>query len=424
MSYYLVSFTLYLTNHKNTNQASNQKMTNKISNIVDFITLKNQNSPWGQWNGDNPKPNKDSQSKKLNPTSQDEIEQAITKIKEFFTNLLNGTNNKKDNKTNSGPHNKNPKSVIGLFFIGLILLWLSSGIYKVDSNQNGLILYFGKFYSISTPGLNYHLPMPFGKVIKKNVTNVNTDEFGFSTQSSKSFGKRSISDYVKNSESLMLTGDENIVDIDFQVQWQISDIKNFVFSLEDPELAIRKASESAMREIIAKTPIADALSDGKGRIEQETKLLLQEMLDSYEAGVRIVLVQMRRVDPPSQVIDAFRDVQTAKADKEREINQAQSYSNDIIPRARGEASKITENAKAYKEEVVANAQGQASRFNSVYNQYVKAKVVTKKRMYLERMEKLYRDIDKIIIDKNISKTGLVPYLPISSKNSNQTNIAK
>ena len=168
-----------------------------------------------------------------------------------------------------------------------------------------------------------------------------------------------------------------------------------------------------MREIIARTPIADALSAGKNRIEQEAKILLQEILDSYGAGVYVVLVQMRRVDPPKQVIDAFRDVQTAKADREREINQAQAYNNDIIPRARGEAAAIIEQSIAYKQEVEANAQGQASRFLAVYGQYIKAKSVTKKRIYLETMEKIYKDINKIIIDDKGAKAGIMPILPLN-----------
>jgi membrane protease subunit HflK len=305
--------------------------------------------------------------------------------------------------------------------MGFIVLWLSSGLYKVNSDENGLVLYFGKVYSVSTPGLNYHLPTPFAKVIKKSVTTVNTQEFSYSSGTSNSsrsvFGKSfSGQNNGSNANSLMLTGDENIVDIDFQIQWQISDIQNFVLNVADPELAIRKAAESAMREIIARTPIADALSDGKRRIELESKTLLQDILDSYDTGVHIVLVQMLRVDPPKQVIDSFRDVQTAKADKEKEINQAQAYKNDIIPRARGEAAKITEQALAYKQEVVADAEGQASRFMAVYRQYTKSRTVTKKRMYLENMENIYRDIDKIIVDKNISKSGAIPYLPLGNLN--------
>ncbi len=224
-------------------------------------------------------------------------------------------------------------------------------------------------------------------------------------------------------ESLMLTGDENIVDIDFQVQLQVSDIKDFVFNLTDQNLTIRKSAESAMREIIARTPIVSALSDGKGKIEQETRDLLQEILDSYGAGVKVTLVQLLRVDPPEQVIDAFRDVQTAKADREKEINQAKSYANDIVPRARGTASQTFEQAEAYKQEVIANATGQAERFLSIYNQYVKAKQVTKKRMYIEKMTKLYRDMDKVIIDQNAAKSSVVPYLPLNDfKSTPKPNI--
>ena len=417
-------------------------MTSKIINI--FGMIKTLNSPWGNhggpWgnhggsntgnnsgsnNGDGQKPNNNpsgnNQGKKINPSFSDQINNTNKKIQDSFKSLLGGGSSN-DNSIGDG----NSKSIFGLFLTGLVLVWLASGIYKIDSDENGLVLYFGKFYSVSTPGLNYCLPAPFGKVIKKRVTIVNTEEFGSDSGSSSGLSNKIFSKKTKDlasshAESLMLTGDENIVDIDFQIQWQISDIKDFIFNLEEPELAIRKASESAMREIIARTPIADALSDGKKRIEQETKVLLQEILDSYGAGVRVVLVQMRRVDPPAQVIDAFRDVQTAKADKEKEINQAQSYSNDIIPRARGEASKITESSKAYKQEVVADAEGQASRFNAIYTQYAKSKTVTKKRMYLEQMEKTYRDIDKVIIDKNISKNGAIPYLPLGGNKNSSTN---
>ncbi|MFT5703708.1 MAG: membrane protease subunit HflK [Rickettsiales bacterium] len=394
-------------------------MSSKIINIFNgkFFNQDN-NNPWGNagnaGNSGNQRPNNDpeqNQSQKLNPG---QFTKASEDFQDFIKNLLGGNNNSGNGgsgNNNSNQNNTPPKSIFGLIIVGIFVLWMASGIYKINSDQNGLVLYFGKYYSITTPGLNYHIPAPFGKVIKQSVTRVNTEEFGFDNIEGK--GRRK-STATSNSESLMLTGDENIVDIDFQIQWQIADIKDFVFNLEDPEIAIRKASESAIREIIARTPIADALSDGKKRIELETKDLLQQILDSYGAGVRIVLVQMRRVDPPSQVIDAFRDVQTAKADKEREINQAESYRNDIIPRAKGAASKITEEALAYQSQVVADALGQASRFNAIYAQYSRSKVVTKKRMYLEQMEKTYSNIDKVIVDKNISKTGAIPYLPINT----------
>lgn len=372
------------------------------------------NGPWGPWSnsgnkGNNSGPQNSGPKKPQKPEVN--LDDFVKKTEDFFKKILG------ENKQNGGGNNgddqwkkfseKSPKSIAGLFILGFILLWLMLGIYKVDPDENAAVLYFGKFYSIATPGLNYHIPYPFGQVIKKSVTVVNTEEFGFSSNSKKS-EKRNF-----DAESLMLTGDENIVDIEFQVQWQIADIKDFIFNIAEPNQAIRKSAESAMREIIARAPIADALSDGKKRIEQETKDLLQQVLDSYGAGVRITLVQLRRVDPPLQVIDAFRDVQTAKADKEKEINQAQSYANDIIPRARGTAAQMKEQSEAYASEVVANSQGEAGRFLSVYNQYAKAKQVTKKRIYLETMEKIYRDMDKIFIDKGAAKAGVMPYFPLN-----------
>ncbi|NBX52058.1 MAG: FtsH protease activity modulator HflK [Proteobacteria bacterium] len=346
---------------------------------------------------------KNNNSSNNNNDSDDFITKIIKQVLKFFN----------DFSAQSQNPTKAPKSGIGIMVLIIILTYLSFGFYKVDPDENAVTLYFGKFYRTSEPGLNYHIPYPFGQVIKKSVTNVNTEEFGFSSTKklSNNIGQRNF-----NAESLMLTGDENIVDIQFQVQWQIANIKDFVFNIAEPNQSIRKSSESAMREIIARTPIAQALSDGKMQIEQDAKNLLQEILDSYNAGIRIVLVQLRRVDPPEQVIDAFRDVQTAKADKEKEINQAQAFANDIIPRSRGTASQMKEEAEAYSKQVVANAQGEASRFLAVYNEYVKAKEVTKRRIYLETMEKIYGEADKIYIDKSASSGSITPYFPLNDIN--------
>ncbi len=371
--------------------------------------------PWGSWNPDNQgqKPNnsgseKPKENQKPKKEGQDFFKDFSKKLNDFFKeNFGSGGNGFGGSSSN----NENPKSLIGLIVLGLVFAWLVFGIYKVDSDENAVVLYFGKYYKTTTPGLNYYIPYPFGQVIKKSVTTVNTEEFGFFSNDRKADKKRNL-----EAESLMLTGDENIVDVEFQVQWQIADIKDFVFNIAEPNQSIRKSSESAMREIIARTPIASALSDGKSKIEQEAKVLLQEILDYYGAGIRVVLVQLRRVDPPAQVIDAFRDVQTAKADKEKEINQAQSYSNDIIPRARGTASQMKEQSEAFAQEVISNAEGEAGRFLAVYKQYALAKQVTKKRMYLETMEKIYRDMDKIMLDKNTSQSGVVPYFPLNDLN--------
>ncbi|MBU6141033.1 MAG: FtsH protease activity modulator HflK [Proteobacteria bacterium] len=364
--------------------------------------------PWGPWGGagNNQKPNDSKPNNSESPKSEKKSpppKNPKNDFEDFFKKIFDRIKNFLD----SAQSGKSPKSLVGIIILVISLLWLSLGFYQVDTDENAVLLYFGKFYKVTTPGLNYHIPYPFGQVIKKSVTAVNTEEFGFSSSKKKN------EDRDFNAESLMLTGDENIVDIEFQVQWQISDIKDFTFSIADPNQTIRKSSESAMREIIARTPIVSALSDGKGKIENETKDLLQAILDSYGAGVRVVLVQLRRVDPPAQVIDAFRDVQTAKADKEKEINEGQAYANDIIPRARGEAAQKKEQAEAYAKEVVTNAQGEAGRFNSVYNQYSKAKKVTRKRLYLETMEKIYQDTDKVFIDKSVAKSGVTPYFPLN-----------
>jgi membrane protease subunit HflK len=368
--------------------------------------------PWGSWENSNKKPQefngqKNNDKNQQNKPEKPDFEELLKKLKEKFNNFFKNKN--------SGKYSD--KSMVGLALLSLITIWLASGFYKVEADENAVTLYFGKFYSVTTPGLNYHIPFPFGEVIKKSIISVNTEEFGFA--SSKKSSNRDFS-----AESLMLTGDENIVDIEFQVQWQISDIKNFVFNIAEPNQSIRKAAESAMREIIARTPIVSALSDGKSKIEQEAKELLQEILDYYGAGVRVAIVQLLRVDPPTQVIDAFRDVQTAKADREKEINQAQSYANDVLPKAQGMAAQMLKQSEAYSKEVVTNAEGEAGRFLSVYNQYVKSKQITRKRMYLETMEKIYHDMDKVFIDKNSAKSGVIPYFPmtdITQQNPNKKN---
>lgn len=379
-------------------------MGNTFSAIRNHIN--SQNGPWGPHNDKD-----DSKNKKPNggPQNSSSEEDLFRKLDNFIDKLFGKNSGNKSPGSLFNKSDKAPKSLVAIIGLVIASIWLLSGLYKVNPDENAVVLYFGKVRSIATPGLNYHIPFPVGKIVKKSVTTVNTEQFG-----SGYIGDNSKLSQQKNqSHSLMLTGDENIVDIDFQVQWQISDIKDFTLNVADPNTAIRKAAESAMREVIARRPIADALSDGKGVIEQEAKSLLQEILDSYKVGVKINIVQLLRVNPPAQVIDAFLDVQNAKADREKEINQSQAYSNDIVPRARGEAAKLIQESEAYKSEVVSNAQGQANRFMSVYDQYLKAKDVTKKRIYLETIEKIYHNIDKVIIDKNISKSGVVPYLPLN-----------
>jgi membrane protease subunit HflK len=299
---------------------------------------------------------------------------------------------------------------IGLILIIITLIWMASGLYRVGPDEQGVVLRFGKFIKTTQPGLHYHIPLPVETVQTPKVTKVNRIDIGFRSERDSGFSQGGgVADVPQ--ESLMLTGDENIVNIDFSVFWVIKDAGKFLFEIQDPEGTVKAAAETAMREVIAKSKIQPVLTEGRAQIEIETQEIIQSILDEYNSGIQITQVQTQKADPPDQVIDAFRDVQAARADMERSKNEAEAYANDVIPRARGEAAKIMQAAEAYKQRVVAASEGEASRFVSIYNEYAKAKQVTKDRMYLETMEKVLADIDKVIIDKN-SGSGVVPYLPL------------
>ena len=299
---------------------------------------------------------------------------------------------------------------IGLILIILAFVWLASGLYRVGPDEQGVVLRFGKFVKTTQPGLHYHIPLPVETVETPKVTKVNRIDIGFRSERDSGFSQGGgVADVPQ--ESLMLTGDENIVNIDFSVFWVIKDAGKFLFEIQDPEGTVKAAAETAMREVIAKSKIQPVLTEGRAQIEIETQEIIQSILDEYNSGIQITQVQTQKADPPDQVIDAFRDVQAARADMERSKNEAEAYANDVIPRARGEAAKIMQAAEAYKQKVVAQAEGEASRFISIYNEYAKAKEVTQERMYLETMEKVLADIDKVIIEKNAG-SGVVPYLPL------------
>ena len=297
-------------------------------------------------------------------------------------------------------------------FLGLIILviiWVASGLYRVLPDEQGIVLRFGKFVNTTQPGLNYHIPYPIETALTPKVTKVNRIDVGFRTGSDTGFSSAGIADVPE--ESLMLTGDENIVNIDFSVFWVIKNAEKFLFKIQDPQGTVKAAAETAMREVIAKSKIQPILTEGRSQIEVETQEIIQDILDEYNSGIQITQVQTQKADPPDQVIDAFRDVQAARADMERSKNEAEAYANDVIPRARGEAAKILQAAEAYKKQVVARAEGEASRFISIYTEYALAKEVTQERMYLETMEKVLASIDKVIIEKNAS-SGVIPYLPL------------
>ena len=299
-----------------------------------------------------------------------------------------------------------------LIVLAAAVIWLVTGFFRVQPNQQAIQLVFGKPYGKPVePGLHYNLPSPIGTVVIVNVQDQRRTVIG--ARNGQSGSPYARSQRATSTENLMLTGDENIVDIEFAVLWQVSDVFKYAFDVRNPEDTVRAASEAAMREIIGKSNLQFAQTEGRSRIEQDTKDLLQRILDEYGLGVRISQVQLLRVDPPQEVIAAFRDVQAARADKERSINEANTYRNQVLPRAKGEAASIIQRGEAYKAQTVARAQGDAQRFEQVYTQWAKAKDITTERLYLDTMEEVLRNVNKVVIDRNASGTGgVVPYLPL------------
>jgi len=296
---------------------------------------------------------------------------------------------------------RNFKQNIGLSFIIIILiiLWLASGIYIVSPNQVGVVKRFGQMVRIVTPGPHYHLPYPIETVLKPEVTKVRRLEVGFRTISVGPPAKyRGVPE-----EALMLTGDENIVSVEFIVQYKIKDPVDYLFNVKDIPKTVKDAAEAAMREIVGKTSIDEVLTTGKFRIQQETKNLLQSVLDKYQAGIDVVAVQLQDVHPPQAVIKAFKDVASAKEDKSRFINEAEAYRNDLLPKAQGEAAEIINQAMAYKETKIKMAQGEMERFLSRLKAYKMAPRITRERMYLEAMEEILAKTQEIIVPVKTEK---------------------
>ena len=291
----------------------------------------------------------------------------------------------------------------------LILVWLLTGLYRVQPGEKGVELLFGRFVKTTEPGLNFWMPWPVGSVQRPNVERTNQLNVGF-----RSLAAAARADSIRDvaEESLMLTGDQNIIDIDFVVQWRIGSPRDFLFNIRDPELTIKRGAESSIREIVGQTPLEEALATKRQEVEARTKDVLQRIMDDYKAGVFITEVKLQKVDPPQKVIDAFNDVQRARQDRERQQNEADAYRNDILPKAKGEAERLVQEATAYREQLVKEAEGEAKRFISVYEAYRTGKDVTLRRLYLERMQTVLKDADKVIIDKGQGGSGVVPYLPL------------
>jgi len=328
-----------------------------------------------------------------------EIEEIVKKGQEQLRVLMGG----RGGSGGSGGTGEGPtlgRGAYGLIALAAIGLWVFASFYSVKPEEKSVELFFGKEYAIGNPGLNF-APWP---VITKEIVTVTRErnvEIGV--------GQNSRSD-----QGLMLTGDENIVDIDFQVVWNINDPAEFLFNLADPEETISAVSESAMREIIARSELAPILNRDRGVIAAELRDLVQGTLDSYESGISVVRINFERADPPREVIDAFREVQAAEQTRDTLEKQADAYANKVVAGARGEAAQLLQEAEAYRAQVINEAEGEASRFNAVYFEYSKAPEVTRKRLYLETMERVLGAVDKVIIDQNVEGgQGVVPYLPLN-----------
>jgi membrane protease subunit HflK len=291
-----------------------------------------------------------------------------------------------------------------------VFIILASGVYEVKEGEEAIVIRFGKFVRKGSPGLNYRLPSPIETSVIEKVNQSRRIEIGYRSgvvSRGNNTPQREIA-----LESTMLTGDENIAYLNCDVMWHIKNLEDYVFNVSNPEDTVKTTAESVIRDVIAKTPISSLLSSQKQEIADKINELTQKILDQYKIGVEVDQVQLLKAEPPSEVIDAYRDVQTSKADKEREINQAQAYNNDVLPRARGEAAKLLQEAEGYKQEIISTAEGDTQRFNAVLTQYQNAKQVTRDRLYLETMIDVLQGADKVITSSDV-----LPHMKIKAKSS-------
>jgi len=342
----------------------------------------NQN-PWGDHGGQNQAP--------------PDLDEVIRRLQERFSGIFGGGGNGSDGK---GFGKGAITSVLAIVF----LLWGLSGMYVVAADEEAVVLQFGKHVDTKGPGLNWHIPYPVQTVEKLPVTRVQRLEVGFRKFADGTFRKRT-------NESLMLTKDENIVDISFIVQYKIKSVEDYLFNIDSPLKTVRDAADSSIREVIGRTLIDDVLTDKKAEVEVETQELIQSILDGYKAGISVTTVKLQDAQPPERVIKEFKDVASAREDRERAKNEAQAYANDIIPNARGEAKKMVLDAEAYEKEKVDRASGEAQRFMSLLTAYKMAPDVTRKRLYMETMEDVLAKADKIIVGSSVAGKVL-PYLPL------------
>lgn len=342
------------------------------------------------------------------PNDQPDLEELLRKSKESLRHVFGNGGGGNGIGGGSGFDLQGPRLII-LICLGLLALWFASGIYRVDADEQGVVLRFGEYHRTTEPGLNYHLPYPIEQAFTPRVTSINREQIGFRSMGNN-YDNRENRTLVPE-ESLMLTGDKNIVSAQFEVQWRIKDAGKYLFNLRTPDFIVKPVAETAMREIMGNTALSLALSDKRQSIAEATQDLMQSVLDEYQSGIEIFEVNLLAVDAPQPVVDAFIDVLSSQQEKETLRNQAMKYRDGILPVAQGQAEKMIQDAEAYREAVVSRAQGEASRFNAVYAQYKNAEDVTRQRIYLETMEEVFGGMNKVILD-NKSGNGVVPYLPL------------
>jgi modulator of FtsH protease HflK len=337
-----------------------------------------------------------------------DIDQLIARLQAYIRSLLGGT----------GPRGRfTGGRGLAMIAIGVVVLWFASGFYRVQPDELGVVLRFGAYSYRTGPGLNWHWPWPIEHVETPAVTRINRIEIGYRSvggaqiEAGNQVGRNVLE------ESLMLTGDENIIDVDFAVFWKINDPVAYLFNTRNPPLIVKAVAESVMREVIGRTPIQPALTELRAQIETDVLRQTQQILDNYKAGVEITQVQLQKVDPPAEVVESFLDVQRANTDAERLRNEAEAYHNDIVPRARGDAARIVAEGQGSRQASIAQSVGQTQRFLSVLAAYQTAKDVTLQRMYLETMQDILTHSSSLVVDDKLK--SLVPFLPLNLPNPTQ-----
>lgn len=367
--------------------------------------------PWGE-----------DKSKVSSEKKEKVVKETILDFKAEAEKMKKRNSNNNFNNYNGGDfETPNPAKMFGFAVVAISALWLASGFYKISPGEEGVVLRFGKYVQTTQPGLNYHLPAPIETVTKVNTQLDNATEIGFRSVGSVSryyANKTNNSSDVRDvpSESLMLTGDQRIVDLDFEVLWRVGNSKDFLFNLENPKKTIHDVAESVIREVIGTHKLDDALTDGKTKIKNEVRESMTKVLDGYKSGVIITGLQWRQVQPPEQVKDAFLDVKAALKDADRMRNEAEGYANDILPKAKGQAEQILQDADAYAKAKVSAANGEADRFSQQLKAYRQAKDITETRLYIEAMEEVLANSNKVIMSSDAGG-NVLPYLPLDKRNN-------